>query len=60
MSGPLLKDLNDSPKNTRQITIQMPERQALILQDYCVQHGVNQDTVVLAALCAMIAGFEQN
>jgi hypothetical protein len=54
-----MKDLNDPPGRMKQVTIQLPERQALVLQDYCAQHGLSPDTVVLAALCAMIEGFDQ-
>jgi hypothetical protein len=53
------KDLNDLPSKAEQVTIQLPERQARVLKNYCAQHGLSADNVVLAALCAMIEGFDQ-
>ena len=53
-----MKDINYVPTKARQVTIHMPERQALMLKHYCAQHGLTPDTVVIAALCAMIEGFE--
>jgi hypothetical protein len=59
MTAQPLKDLNSAPVKTKQICVQIPERQALVLKQYCSDHGLTPDTVVLAALCAMIEGFEQ-
>ena len=59
MTSRSLKDLNNAPVKTKQIIVQMPERQALALKEYCTQHGLTADTVILAALCALIEGFEK-
>jgi hypothetical protein len=59
MTFQVLKDLNKAPAKTVSVTIEMPDRQALLLKQYCDQHGLSPYTVVLAALCAMIEGFEQ-
>ena len=58
MTTQTLKDLNSAPVKTKQICVQMPERQALVLKQYCAQHGLSIDMVVVAALCAMIESFE--
>ena len=57
MTAQTLKDLNSAPVKTKQICVQMPERQALVLKQYCEQRGLTPDVVVLAALCAMIESF---
>jgi hypothetical protein len=59
MNFQVLKDLNKAPAKTVSVTIEMPDRQALLLKQYCVQHGLSPDTAVLAARCAMIGGLEQ-
>ena len=43
---------------TRQINVRLTEHQDRLLKQYCVRHGLSTNTVVLAALCAMIQGFE--
>ena len=58
MTGQPLKNINCAPLQTSQVTFQKPEREALILKQYCAKHGLLPDTVILAALCAMIEGFE--
>lgn len=58
MTAETLKDLNSAPVKNKQICVQMPERQALVLKQYCAQHGLSIDMVVVAALCAMIESFE--
>ena len=47
-----------SPKS-KQINIRLTEGQAAELKRYCTRHDLNTNTVVLAALCAMIEGFEK-
>lgn len=42
----------------KQINVLLPEHQERLLNQYCVRHGVSANTVVIAALCAMIEGFE--
>ena len=53
-----LTNLLDTPTVSKPLVIHMPGRQALRLQQYCAQHGLTPDAVVLAALCAMIERFE--
>ena len=43
---------------TRQVNIRITAEQDRVLKQYCVRHGHSTNTVVLAALCAMIEGFE--
>ena len=43
---------------TRQVNIRITAEQDRMLKQYCVRHGLSTNTVVLAALCAMIEGFE--
>ena len=59
MTGRPLKDINCAPVKLKEITVQMPERQALALEHYCAAHGLTADAVVLAALCAMVEGFDE-
>lgn len=40
------------------LEFQLPKAQALVFFQYCEIHDLNTDTVVLAALCAMIRGLE--
>lgn len=42
----------------RQVNVRMTAEQERRLKQYCVKHGLTTNTVVLAALCAMIEGFE--
>lgn len=43
---------------TRQVNVRITAEQDRLLKQYCVRHGHSTNTVVLAALCAMIEGFE--
>ena len=43
---------------TRQVNVRITAEQDRLLKQYCVRHGHSTTTVVLAALCAMIEGFE--
>ena len=43
---------------TRQVNVRITAEQDRVLKQYCVRHGHSTNTVVLAALCAMIKGFE--
>ena len=43
---------------TRQVNVRITTEQDRVLKRYCVRHGHSTNTVVLAALCAMIEGFE--
>ena len=43
---------------TRQVNVRITAEQDRVLKQYCVRHGHSTNTVVLAALCAMIEGFE--
>lgn len=49
---------SESPKS-KQINIRLTEGQAKELKRYCTRHNLNANTVVLAALCAMIEGFDK-
>ena len=52
---------NDSklqPAKTRQVNVHLTAHQERVLKQYCVRHGHSTNTVVLAALCAMIEEFE--
>ena len=60
MSINVLKDLNEAPSRSKEMTIHMSERQAIVLRDYCLKHYLTPDVVVLAALCAMIESFEND
>ena len=53
-----MKDINSAPVKIQEITVQVPECQARVLRQYCLIHGLTVDTVVIAALCAVIEGFE--
>ena len=55
-TSPPLKNPSAAPVKTRQIGVQMPGHQALVLKQYRIQHGRSADAVVLAALCVMIEG----
>ena len=46
------------PVKTRQVNVSLTDHQDRVLKQYCVRHGHSMNTVVLAALCAMIEGFE--
>ena len=46
------------PAKTRQVNVRLTDHQERVLKQYCVRHGHSTNTVVLAALCAMIEGFE--
>lgn len=46
------------PRKTQHLNARVTEAQALALKQYCVKHGISTRTAVLAALCAMIEGFE--
>ena len=59
MKSQPLKDLNSVSLGTKPVTIHLPKRQVTALEEYCIQHSLSPDAVVVAALCAMIEGFEQ-
>lgn len=42
----------------RQVNVRMTAEQERRLKQYSAKHGLTTNTVVLAALCAMIEGFE--
>ena len=46
------------PAKTRQVNVSLTANQERMLKRYCVRHGHSVNTVVLAALCAIIEGFE--
>ena len=51
-------DIGGQPAKSKQINVRITAAQERLLKQYCVRAGVNRNTVVLAALCAMIEGFE--
>lgn len=46
------------PVNAQTINVYLTTHQKQVLKHYCARHGHSKNTVVLAALCAMIEGFE--
>ena len=46
------------PANTQPINVCLTTHQKQVLKHYCARHGHSKNTVVIAALCAMIEGFE--
>ena len=52
------RDSDSQPLKSKQINVRITAAQDRILKQYCVRTGVSANTVILAALCAMIEGFE--
>ena len=52
---------DDSPqaRKSQQINIRLTEAQALVLKKYCTAHDLTTNTVVLAALSALVKGFDE-
>ena len=54
----LTRDNDGPPMKSKQINVRITAEQDRMLRQYCVRTGVSANTVILAALCAMIEGFE--
>ena len=52
------RDNDVSPVKSKQINVRITAAQDRLLKQYCVRTGVTTNTVILAALRAMIEGFE--
>jgi hypothetical protein len=55
----IMEDLNTLPVGIQEISVRMPERQAIVLMKYCTLHELTLEMVILAALAAMIEDFDQ-
>ena len=51
-------DISFQPVKSKQINVRITAAQERLLKQYWVRTGVSTNTVVMAALCAMIEGFE--
>ena len=53
-----MTDYNASSEGSQELVLRMPLRQSRRLLQYCTVRNLSSDAVIIAALCALISGFE--